>query len=199
MSSQLPPTTRHPTTEDDIRKYTVGELKPHAAPILLVDYDPAWPGLFERENARIRAALGERVVQLEHTGSTSVPGLAAKPCIDMTLVVPDSSDEASYAPALEAAGYVLAIREPDWFEHRVFKGPDTNVNLHVFSPGCQEIERMVGFRDWLRTHDEDRDLYERTKRELATHEWKFVQNYADAKTDVVEAIVARAELPPRAD
>ena len=100
MSSQLPPTTRQPTSEDDIRKYTVGELKPHAAPILLVDYDPAWPGLFERENARIRAALGERVVQLEHTGSTSVPGLAAKPCIDMTLVVPDSSDEASYVSAL---------------------------------------------------------------------------------------------------
>ena len=199
MSSQLPPTTRQPTSEDDIRKYTVGELKPHAAPILLVDYDPAWPGLFEREHARIRAALGERVVQLEHTGSTSVPGLAAKPCIDMTLVVPDSSDEASYVSALEAAGYVLVIREPDWYEHRVFKGPDTNVNLHVFSPGCQEIERMVGFRDWLRTHDEDRELYERTKRELATREWKFVQNYADAKTAVVEEIVARAELPPRAD
>jgi GrpB-like predicted nucleotidyltransferase (UPF0157 family) len=139
------------------------------------------------------------VVQLEHTGSTSVPGLSAKPCIDMTLVVPDSSDESSYASALEATGYVLVIREPDWFEHRVFKGPDTNVNLHVFSPGCQEIERMVGFRDWLRTHDEDRDLYERTKRELATREWKYVQNYADAKTDVVEEIVARAELPPRVD
>ena len=195
MSSQLPPTTRQPTTEEDIRKYTVGELKPHAAPILLVDYDPAWPGLFERENARIRAALGERVVQLEHTGSTSVPGLAAKPCIDMTLVVPDSSDEASYVSALEAAGYVLVIREPDWFEHRVFKGPDTNVNLHVFSPGCQEIERMVGFRDWLRTHDEDRELYERTKRELATREWKFVQNYADAKTEVVDDITTRAGLP----
>jgi GrpB-like predicted nucleotidyltransferase (UPF0157 family) len=199
MSSQLSPTTRPPTSEEDIRKYTVGELKPHAAPILLVDYDPAWPGLFEREDARIRAALGERVVQLEHTGSTSVPGLAAKPCIDMTLVVPDSSDEASYASALEAAGYVLAIREPDWFEHRVFKGPDTNVNLHVFSPGCQEIERMVGFRDWLRTHDEDRDLYERTKRELATREWRFVQNYADAKTAVVEEIVARAGLPRGAE
>ena len=143
MSSQLPPTTRQPTTEEDIRKYTVGELKPHAAPILLVDYDPAWPGLFERENARIRAALGERVVQLEHTGSTSVPGLAAKPCIDMTLVVPDSSDEALYVSALEAAGYVLVIREPDWYEHRCLKGPDTNVNLHVYSEGCPEVERNL--------------------------------------------------------
>jgi len=135
------------------------------------------------------------VVRLEHTGSTSVPGLAAKPCIDMTLVVPDSSDESTYAPALEAAGYRLAIREPDWFEHRVFKGPDTNINLHVFSPGSPEIERMVGFRDWLRTHDDDRDLYEQTKRELATREWQYVQNYADAKTTVVEEIIARADLP----
>jgi GrpB-like predicted nucleotidyltransferase (UPF0157 family) len=193
MTSRLPPTTRQPTSEDEIRKYTVGELKPHAAPIRLVDYDPAWPGLFEREAARIRRLLGERVIQLEHTGSTSVPGLAAKPCIDMTLVVPDSSDEPSYVPDLEAAGYVLVIREPDWYEHRVFKGPDTNVNLHVFSPDSPELERMVGFRDWLRTHDEDRDLYERTKRELATREWKFVQHYADAKTAIVESIIARAQ------
>ena len=80
---------------------------------------------------------------LEHTGSTSVPGLAAKPIIDMTLAVPDSADEDAYLPELEAAGYVLRIREPDWFEHRVFKGPDTNVNLHVFSDDCPEIDRML--------------------------------------------------------
>jgi GrpB-like predicted nucleotidyltransferase (UPF0157 family) len=139
------------------------------------------------------------VIRLEHTGSTSVPGLAAKPIIDMTLIVPDSSDEGSYAPDLEATGYVLRIREPEWHQHRVFKGPDTDVNLHVFSPGSPELARMVGFRDWLRTHDEDRDLYERTKRELAAHEWKYVQYYADAKTAVVEEIVARAGLPPPAD
>lgn len=185
--------TRGPSSEAAIRKYTVGELKPHAAPIRLVDYDPAWPGLFDREAARIRGVLGTRVIELEHTGSTSVPGLAAKPCIDMTLVIPDSSDEPSYVPDLEAAGYRLVIREPDWYEHRVFKGPDTNVNLHVFSPDSPELERMVGFRDWLRTHDEDRDLYERTKRDLATREWKYVQHYADAKTEVVESIIARAQ------
>ena len=185
---------RLPSSEEEIRAYTIGELKPHDAPITLVDYDPAWPGLFDREDQRIRAALGDRVVLLEHTGSTSVRGLAAKPCIDMTLVVPDSSDESSYAPDLEAAGYRLAIREPDWFEHRVFKGPDTNVNLHVFSPGSPEIERMVGFRDWLRTHDDDRDLYEQTKRDLAARDWQYVQNDADAKTVVVEEIIARAGL-----
>jgi len=128
-----------------------------------------------------------------------VPGLAAKPVIDITLVVRDSSDEPAYVPDMEAAGYRLTIREPEWFEHRLFKGPDTNVNLHVFSPGCQEIERMVGFRDWLRTHPEDRDLYLRTKRELSTRTWAYVQNYADAKTEVVEAIAARAGLPPRVD
>jgi GrpB-like predicted nucleotidyltransferase (UPF0157 family) len=186
---------RQPFTEEEIRAVTVGELQPHAAPIILVDYDPAWPGLFEREKRRIRAALGDKVLRLEHTGSTSVPGLAAKPCIDMTMIVPNSADEDDYLPALDAAGYVLRIREPDWHEHRCFKGPDTNVNLHVFSPGSVELERMVGFRDWLRTHDDDRDLYERTKRELGAREWQFVQNYADAKTTIVEEIIARAGLP----
>ena len=164
-------------------------------PIEIVEYDPEWPALFEREDRRIRAALGDKVLRLEHTGSTSVPGLAAKPCIDIAMIVPDSSDESTYVPDLEAAGYVLWIREPDWGEHRVFKGPDTNVNLHVYSPGNPEVERMVGFRDWLRTHDDDRQLYERTKRDLIKREWAYVQNYADAKTEVVEEIVARAGLP----
>jgi GrpB-like predicted nucleotidyltransferase (UPF0157 family) len=106
--------------------------------------------------------------------------------------VPDSADEDAYGPALEAVGYVLRIREPDWFEHRVFKGPDTDVNLHVFSAGCPEIEHMLRFRDRIRENDADRELYERTKRELAAKKWKYVQDYADAKTVVVEEIVARA-------
>ncbi len=171
---------------------TIGELEPLTKPVELVDYDAAWPALFKREAERIRAALGDRARLLEHTGSTSVPGLAAKPIIDMTLAVPDSADEAAYVPALEAAGYVLRIREPDWYEHRVFKGPDTSVNLHVFSEGCPEIDRMLSFRDWLRSSSADRELYERTKRELAAKEWRYVQDYADAKTAVVEEIVARA-------
>lgn len=187
-----------PHTEEEIRAITVGEIQPLVALIALVDYDPGWPALFERENQRIRAALGDTVLRLEHTGSTSVPGLAAKPIIDMTLVVPDSADEGAYVAPLETVGYVLRIREPDWYEHRVLKGPDTNVNLHVFSTGCAEVHRMVGFRDWLRTHDDDRDLYERTKRDLAAREWQYVQHYADAKTAVVEEIIARAGLAPGA-
>lgn len=195
MPENATPGGRQPTSEEEIRSHTIGELQPHAAPITLVDYDPAWPALFGREERRIRAALGDKVLRLEHTGSTSVPGLAAKPIIDMTLIVPNSGDESTYVPPLEAAGYVLRIREPEWYEHRVFKGPDTDINLHVFSPGSPELDRMVGFRDWLRTHDDDRDLYERTKRELAAQEWQYVQHYADAKTEVVEEIIARAGLP----
>jgi GrpB-like predicted nucleotidyltransferase (UPF0157 family) len=187
----MPPINKQ-TTDAEIAAYTVGDLKPHDAPINVASYDPVWPTLFEREAGRIRQALGDRVIQLEHVGSTSVPGLAAKPRIDILLVVPDSSDEPTYVPALEARGYVLRIREPSWYEHRVFKGPDTDINLHVFSPGCVEISRMLGFRDWLRTHADDRALYERTKRDLATRTWKHVQNYADAKTSVVEEILARA-------
>jgi GrpB-like predicted nucleotidyltransferase (UPF0157 family) len=178
--------------EEQLRAVTIGEPNVLAGPVELVDYDPAWPVLFERESERIRGALGDRARLLAHTGSTSVPGLAAKPVIDMTLAVPDSADEGAYVPQLEAAGYVLRIREPDWYEHRVLKGPDTKVNLHVFSEGCPEIDRMLLFRDWLRANEHDRDLYERTKRELAGREWTYVQDYADAKTAIVEEIIARA-------
>ncbi|HEX8991507.1 MAG TPA: GrpB family protein [Anaerolineales bacterium] len=187
------PQPRSPMTEPEIRAAHVGPLKPLTGPIEITEYDPKWPVLFEREAARVRAALGASVLMLEHVGSTSVPGLAAKPRIDMLLVVPDSADEPAYVPALKASGYRLVIREPDWYQHRVFKGPDTDINLHVFSPGCPEIARMQLFRDWLRAHPEDRELYERTKRELANRNWKYTQNYADAKSTVVEQILARAK------
>lgn len=187
------------STEEEIRAATVGEPKPLTGPIVLAEYDPGWPQLFEREAERIRTALGERALRIEHAGSTSVPGLAAKPVIDVVLVVADSADEEAYVPPLEAAGYVLSIREPHWYEHRVFKGPDTNVNLHVFSQGCPEIDRMVLFREWLRRNESDRQLYERTKRELAGKEWKYTQNYADAKSAVVEEIIARAQQAESAD
>jgi GrpB-like predicted nucleotidyltransferase (UPF0157 family) len=192
-----PSAGREQMTEEQIQAYSVGVIEPLKAPIQLAEPDAGWPLLFDIEEARIRAVLGDRVIDLQHTGSTSVPGLAAKPIIDITMIVADVTDEPAFVPDLEAAGYVLRIREnePDWYDHRVFKGPDTNVNLHVFSRGCVELERMVGFRDWLRTHGDDRVLYEATKRDLVTKDWKFVQNYADAKTAVVEAIMARAGLP----
>jgi GrpB-like predicted nucleotidyltransferase (UPF0157 family) len=182
-----------PLSDEEIRAATIGELNPHAATIELAEYDPEWPLLFDREAVHIRTVLGSRALQIEHVGSTSIPGLAAKPLIDIVLVVADSTDEDAYVPPLEVAGYTLRIREPDWHEHRLFKGPDTNVNVHTFSEGCVEIERMLAFRDWLRTHDDDRDLYESAKRELAAQEWKYVQNYADAKSAVVEEVIVRAQ------
>jgi GrpB-like predicted nucleotidyltransferase (UPF0157 family) len=179
-------------TEEEMKAAHVVPLRAHNAPIQLIEYRAEWPALFIREAVRVRATLGARVLMLEHVGSTSVPGLAAKPIIDMILAVADSANETEYVRAMESAGYVLHIREPEWHQHRLFKGPDTNINLHVYSFGCPEIDRMLMFRDWLRIHDADRELYERTKRELAKQTWKHVQNYADAKTSVVAEIVARA-------
>ena len=164
--------------------------------IVLADYDPEWPSLYRVEQERIRGALGERGLLIEHVGSTSVPGLSAKPRIDIVLTVLDSSDEPSYLPALEDAGYVLRVREPEWHEHRCFKGPDVDVNLHVFTDGCLEVDRMLGFRDHLRRDADDRALYEQTKRSLASRRWKYTQHYADAKSEVVEEILVRAGIGP---
>ncbi|HEY7523257.1 MAG TPA: GrpB family protein [Candidatus Limnocylindrales bacterium] len=186
------------TTEDELRAATLGPLVRLDGTIELVDYDPAWPAAFELEAATIRAALGERVLLLEHAGSTSVSGLPAKPRIDIVLAVADSADESSYAPDLESAGYVLRIREPEWHEHRTFIRPDRAVNVHVFTAGSPEVERMLLFRDHLRADPADRDLYARTKRELASRTWAYVQHYADAKSAVVEAIIERARRAKRA-
>jgi GrpB-like predicted nucleotidyltransferase (UPF0157 family) len=97
---------------------------------------------------------------------------------------------------LEAEGFVLRIREPDWFQHRLLKAPDVDGNLHVFSAGCDEIDRMLRFRNWLRIHDTDRHLYEKIKRDLAARTWNDVQNYADAKSAVIEEILMRARGAP---
>jgi GrpB-like predicted nucleotidyltransferase (UPF0157 family) len=178
--------------DDRILAATVGEPPQTYREVVLVDYDPRWPVLFEQAAGQIRSALGDAALQIHHVGSTSVPGLMAKPWIDINLVVADTTDEDAYVPKLEAAGYVLRIREPDWFEHRMLRSYEPPVNLHVFPPDCSEVERMLLFRDWLRTNDADRELYAQTKRELGAQEWKYVQNYADAKTAVVEEILARA-------
>jgi GrpB-like predicted nucleotidyltransferase (UPF0157 family) len=193
----MPMTVRDPNDvaayDEDMAKTWMGPPPTLRTRIEIRDYDPEWPRLFEREAARVRSVLGDRVVRLEHAGSTSVPGLPAKPIIDMVLELPDSSDEPAYLPDMEAAGYTLVIREPEWFEHRVFKGPDTNINLHVFTAGSPEVERMLRFRDWLRSNPADLELYVRTKRELAARDWKYVQQYADAKSAVVQEIMARAD------
>jgi GrpB-like predicted nucleotidyltransferase (UPF0157 family) len=193
MATTPEPGTPPRYTSEQLAEITVdGDLSVFTRPVVLVDYDPGWPALYQREADRIVGLLGDRVLRLEHVGSTSVPGLAAKPVIDIALEVADSAAEADYVPALTAAGYRLVVREPDWYEHRYFKGPDTNINLHVFSAGSPMVDKDITFRDWLRSHDADRDLYARTKRELASREWTYVQQYADAKTDVIMEILRRA-------
>ncbi|MEU2123866.1 GrpB family protein [Nocardia niwae] len=185
--------------DDEIAAATVGDPQPYGVRVVVEGYNPVWPDWYAEEEAAIRAALGDVALRIEHTGSTSVPGLAAKALIDILLLVPEAADEAAYLPALEAAGYALRIRQPGWYQHRclvrrVGAGAPWDVNLHVLSPesGAPEIERILAFRDWLRTHDDDRVYYERTKRELAQREWKFVQHYANAKSTVIEEILGRA-------
>jgi GrpB-like predicted nucleotidyltransferase (UPF0157 family) len=180
-------------SDEEITAARIGPPDFLDGPVQLVEYDDAWPALYLREEQRIRAALGDGAVLIEHVGSTAVPGLAAKPRIDVVLAVSDSASEPTYVPALEAAAYVLRVREPDWHEHRLLNRPDVALNLHVFSAGCTEIERMLRFRDHLRRDATDRALYERTKRDLARRTWRHVQHYADAKTGVVEEILERAE------
>jgi GrpB-like predicted nucleotidyltransferase (UPF0157 family) len=160
--------------------------------VVLCAYSDEWPTRFERERAHILAALGDAALAIDHVGSTSVPALMAKPVIDITLIVPDTTDENSYVPALENIGYEFLVREPDWFEHRLMRHQDPAVNLHVFPRNCEEADRMIAFRDHLRSDAADRALYESAKRDLAKHEWPTMQHYADAKTEVIADIMVRA-------
>src|ERR1700683_4484384 len=136
-SSRFGPTMSNSDTDGEhvpsagelrIRAATIGEPQRIDGAIELCAYDESWPLLYEREANRVTAVLGDQVLLLEHVGSTSVPGLPAKPIIAMLLAVADSAREDAYVPPMEAAGYVLRIREPDWYQHRLFKGPGTNIN-----------------------------------------------------------------------
>jgi GrpB-like predicted nucleotidyltransferase (UPF0157 family) len=186
--------TKKPETDEEMAAIRVsGTVTPLNAQIYLAPYDPSWPAQYAGEAAKIRAALGDRAPVLEHVGSTSIPGLAAKPILDILLAVADSGDEDAYVPALTAQGYRLHLREPDWEQHRVMKGEWPLVNLHVFTLGSPEITRMLAFRDRCRAHPEELALYAETKRALAGQVWRHVQHYANAKGEVVEAIMARAQ------
>lgn len=179
-------------SEAEIMSVTVGAPDVLNNQIHLADYNPDWASVFAELETEIGRVLGDKVLLLEHVGSTSVPGLSAKPIIDMVLAVADSSNESGYAPQLETIGYVLKIREPDWYEHRVLKLQATKANLHVFTSGCEEIERMIAFRDRLRNYPEDMKLYEAAKHKLSQQTWKYVQDYADSKSAVVREIMKRA-------
>ena len=160
--------------------------------ITIEDYDRGWPETFNAHANMIADALGDVALRIEHIGSTSVRGLAAKPIVDMLLIVEDSSDESSYLSKMEAAGYQLRVREPDFQEHRMFRTPQLDVHIHVFSRDSSEADRCIVFRDRLRTSEHDRQLYEQTKRRLAAQSWPDMNAYADAKTSVIESILASA-------
>ncbi len=136
-------------------------------PIRVVEPDERWPADFARLDRVVRDALGDRVLELHHVGSTSVPGLPAKPVIDADLVVADPADEAAYVPALVAAGFVHTIREPWWHEHRLLKHDDPTAHLHVFGPDCPEVVRHLMFRQWLLDHPDDLAAYAEAKRAAA--------------------------------
>ncbi len=165
--------------------------RPRHRPITVVPYDDAWPAAFAEVERTVRAALGERVLALSHVGSTSVPGLAAKPVIDVDLTVADSADEPAYLPPLEAAGFSLRVREPDWEEHRLFTDEGLDTHLHVFSPGSPELARHLLFRDWLREHREDRAVYGAFKQELAQRGFTDGMDYNNHKSALVYDIYER--------
>jgi GrpB-like predicted nucleotidyltransferase (UPF0157 family) len=157
--------------------------------IVIAGYDPAWPVRFEAERARILGAIGPAARRIEHVGSTAVPGLAAKPIVDILVAVEDPDHEAAFVPALEAAGYVLRVREP---EHRMLRTPQLDVHVHVWRDGSSEVGRHIAFRDRLRASAEDRAAYERLKRSLAQREWDDMNDYAAAKGALIEEIMRRA-------
>jgi GrpB-like predicted nucleotidyltransferase (UPF0157 family) len=167
-----------------------------AAGIEVIEPDPGWPQRYEELAGRIREALGERALRLEHVGSTSVPGLPAKPIIDIDLTVADSDREQDYVPALEAAGFTLVIREPWWYGHRALRADSPpRGNLHVFGPDSPEAARHRIFRDWLRANPDDRDRYAAIKRQAASEanaRGEHVMEYNARKEQVIREIYQRA-------
>jgi len=161
--------------------------------ITIADYDPAWPARFESERVRIEAELGDLPIRIEHIGSTAVPGLAAKPIVDILVTVDNPDDEAAFAPALVHAGYELRVREAG---HRMFRTPRRDVHVHVWADDDAEVGRYLALRDRLRASRDDRAAYERLKRELASRDWDDMNHYAEAKGELIEALIARFTSSP---
>lgn len=167
--------------------YLVGG--PEHRDIVLVEYDAQWPVRFEQEQMKLWYALRTEALRVEHVGSTSVPGLVAKPIVDILVVLADVEDEDRYLPALDRAGYLLRVREPG---HRMLRTPELDVHVHLWPEDAPEVEATLAFRDRLRADSNDRELYATTKRELARQDWPSMNHYAEAKTDVITAILGRA-------
>ena len=185
----MPAAPRQPG--DELDRYLDAVLIGGREPVTLVisHYDSAWPSRFAELGARIESALGAGALAVEHIGSTSVPGLAAKPIIDVLVVVADVAEERSYVPALEDAGFVLRVREAG---HRMFRTPGRDVHIHVCASGDQAIRDYLDLRDWLRVDESDRTRYADVKRDLAQRPWSDMNHYAEAKSDVIQQVLGRA-------
>jgi GrpB-like predicted nucleotidyltransferase (UPF0157 family) len=165
------------------------------ADIRLVPADLTWPDRYATLAGLIKQALGDSAIAIEHVGSTAVPGLLAKPVIDIDLTVADPRDEQAYIPALERCGFTLVVREPWWYEHRCLRLGEPACNLHVFSPGCPEVERHLILRDWLRSHPEDCSLFAAAKvaaAEATQASGGHVMDYNALKESAVREIYDRA-------
>ncbi|WP_209020571.1 GrpB family protein [Nocardioides sp. 1609] len=170
---------------EEIDAARVAESARVPEPVVVVPADPAWAQWYDVVRDRVVAALGERVVSIAHVGSTSVPGLPAKPVVDVDLLVPDPADEDSWLPDLEAAGFELRVREPEWEEHRCLRGTEPACNLHVFAPDSRESRRHRMFGAWLRAHPEDRELYASVKQEVAGRGFTDAMLYNNEKAWVI--------------
>jgi GrpB-like predicted nucleotidyltransferase (UPF0157 family) len=163
---------------------------PEKRDIVIEDYDPAWTARFEQVHAALQDALGPLAHRIEHFGSTAVPGLGAKGIIDVMVTVDDADDEAAYGEQLERHGFHIRVRQPG---HRMYRTPDLDVHVHVFTEGSEAARIRLLFRDWLRHDESDRRLYEDTKRELARQDWAATNAYSEAKGAVVAEILLRAQ------
>lgn len=162
--------------------------------IEIVPYDPAWPERFQVHAGRLKRALGNMALRIEHIGSTSVPGLAAKPIIDVLVVVPNSAEESSYLPQIVGAGYELRVREPDFEEHRMFRTPKRDAHIHILSRSSPEIDRYLLFRDHLRRDPAACRRYQELKLQLSTRDWDDMNEYAAAKTSFIENAIAAGSV-----
>lgn len=181
--------SRKPRRPDVTAVELVGGVE--ALAVDLHSYDAAWPRTYRDHRRRIRDALAAVEIEIEHIGSTSVPGLAAKPIIDIVVTVNDITAEEDYLDGLLAAGYELRVREPG---HRLVRTPARDVHVHLFERDDPAVGDYLLLRDHLRANADDRALYESTKRALLSKQWDDMNDYADAKTDVILAIKARAKV-----
>lgn len=178
-----------PETDEHLDAVLIGGREERQ--IVIVEYDSKWSARFDELDLAIREAVEGVALSVEHIGSTSVPGLSAKPIIDVLLRVADVGDEDSYLAKLESAGFVLRVREGG---HVLMRTPEKDVHIHVVSSDDPAVANYLDFRDWLRVDETDRALYTTVKKGLAAQKWTDMNYYAEAKTDVVSEILSRARM-----